>query len=225
MAGPLAPQPLSSLIYGTYTGLVYATPLLGGWVADNYLGQRNTAMIGIVLMGLGHFMMAAESLLFPPALLVLIFGVGFFKTNTTAQVGMLYGPDDPRRDKAYSVYYVGTNIGAMSPFIVGTLGETVGWHYGFGAAGFGMMIALAVYVLGWKYLPAEGLRERKTTATAKQPLNKDEWMSVGALVLLVLPLSLWWACYEQSGNVVSLFADTALDRRLLPRPLSTGKSR
>jgi POT family proton-dependent oligopeptide transporter len=104
----------------------------------------------------------------------------------------------------------------MSPFIVGTLGEKVGWHYGFGAAGVGMIIALVVYIWGWKYLPAEGLRERKTTQAAKQPLDRAEWMSVGAMVLLVLPLTLWWACYEQSGNVISLFADTAIDRRVMP---------
>src|ERR1700753_834483 len=148
--GPLGPQPLSSLIYGTYTGLIYATPLLGGWFADNVLGQRKTAMIGIVAMAFGHFMMASEALLFP-ALLLLIFGGGFFKTNTSAQVGMLYASGDNRRDTAYSVFYVGVNLGAfLSPLVCGTLGEDVGWGYGFGSAGVGMMVALAVYVIGWK---------------------------------------------------------------------------
>jgi POT family proton-dependent oligopeptide transporter len=214
MAGPLAPQPLSSLIYGTYTGLIYATPLLGGWVADNVLGQRYTAMIGIVTMAFGHFMMASEALLFP-ALLLLIFGGGFFKTNTTSQVGMLYAPGDTRRDSAYSIFYVGVNLGAfIAPLIAGTLGEEVGWHYGFGAAGVGMLIALAVYWIGWGYLPAEGVKERKVAE--RKPLNKDEWKSVGALVLLVIPLTLWWACYEQQGNIIALFADANTDRRLIP---------
>src|ERR1700761_9841067 len=108
LAGPLAVQPFSSLIYGTYTGLIYATPLLGGWLADNWLGQRVTAIIGMVLMAFGHFMMASEALLFP-ALTLLIFGGGLFKTNTSAQVGMLYQAGDSRRDSAYSVFYVGTN--------------------------------------------------------------------------------------------------------------------
>ena len=94
-----AVQPFSSLIYGTYTGLIYATPLLGGWLADNWLGQRATAIIGMVLMAFGHFMMASEAMLFP-ALLLLIVGGGFFKTNTSSQVGLLYASGDPRRDSA-----------------------------------------------------------------------------------------------------------------------------
>jgi len=89
MSGPLNVQQLSSLIYGTYTGFVFATPLLGGWIADNYLGQRKTVVIGILLMGAGQFMLASEALLFP-SLLLIIFGTGFLKTNTTTQVGMLY---------------------------------------------------------------------------------------------------------------------------------------
>src|ERR1700712_4097154 len=136
LAGPLGVQPLASLIYGTYTGLIYATPLLGGWLADNWLGQRYTAMIGIVLMAFGHFMMASEAMLFP-ALTLLIFGGGLFKTNTTTQVGMLYAAGDPRIDRAYSIFYVGVNLGAfIAPLVAGTLGEYYGWHYGFAAAGF-----------------------------------------------------------------------------------------
>jgi POT family proton-dependent oligopeptide transporter len=195
--------------------LIYATPLLGGWVADRFIGQRNTVIIGIVAMAFGHFMMASEALLFP-ALTLLIFGGGFFKTNTTAQVGMLYGTGDARRDRAYSVFYVGTNLGAfIAPLVAGTLGEKVGWHYGFGAAGVGMLIALVVYIAGWKHLPAEGLKTRVTTAPRRK-LNREEWKSVGALILLVVPLSLWWASYEQQGNIIALFADANTDRRLIP---------
>ncbi|HWU53943.1 MAG TPA: peptide MFS transporter, partial [Rhizomicrobium sp.] len=211
----LSPQPLSSLIYGTYTGLIYATPWLGGWIADTWLGQRKTVMIGIVTMAFGHFMMASEALLFP-ALTLLIFGGGLFKTNTTAQVGMLYQPGDARRDRAYSVFYVGVNLGAfIAPLIAGTLGERVGWHYGFGAAGVGMMIALVIYILGWRNLPAEGLKRRSEKGVRK-PLSPAEWKSVGALLLLILPLTLWWACYEQQGNIIALFADANTDRRLIP---------
>jgi POT family proton-dependent oligopeptide transporter len=215
MAGPLAVQPLASLIYGTYTGLIYATPLLGGWLADNWLGQRYTAMIGIVLMSFGHFMMASEALLFP-ALTLLIFGGGLFKTNTTAQVGMLYASGDTRIDRAYSIFYVGVNLGAfIAPLVAGTLGEYYGWHYGFGAAGIGMLIGLIVYAIGWKDLPAVGLRDRRKPSP-KKALTRAEWTSVRALMLLVLPLTLWWACFEQQGNVIALFADTGTDRRLLP---------
>lgn len=215
MFGPLGVQPLSSLIYGTYTGLIYATPWLGGWVADNFIGQRKAAIIGIVMMAFGHFMMASEGLLFP-ALTLLIFGGGFFKTNTSAQVGMLYQPGDERRDRAYSIYYVGTNLGAfVAPLVAGTLGEELGWHYGFGAAGVGMIVALATYLWGWKYLPAEGLKQ-KTEKAPRQPLTHAEWKSVGALILLIIPLTLWWACYEQQGNIIALFADANTDRRLIP---------
>ena len=212
--GPLSVQQFSSWIYGTYTGFIYLTPLLGGWLADKIIGQRYTAMIGIVMMAFGHFMMASTALLFP-ALLLLIFGGGLFKTNTTAQVGMLYEAGDSRRDRAYSVFYVGTNLGAfIAPLVAGTLGEEVGWHYGFGSAGIGMIIALAVYWAGWKTLPREGLHEK--TEMDKRPLSRAEWKSVGALILLVLPLTLWWACYEQQGNIIALFADANTDRRLIP---------
>ena len=211
----LSVQQLSSLIYGTYTGLIYGTPWLGGWVADRFLGQRKTVMIGILAMAFGHFMMASEALLFP-ALTLLIFGGGFFKTNTSAQVGMLYRTGDPRRDSAYSIFYVGTNIGSMiAPLIAGTLGEKVGWHYGFGAAGVGMLIALVVYVWGWKSLPAEGIRQR-AEKVAQPPLSAAEWKSVWALMLLIIPLTLWWACYEQQGNIMALFADANTDMRLVP---------
>lgn len=214
MSGPLNVQQISSLIYGTYTGLIYATPLLGGWLADRYLGQRRTVLIGIVLMAFGHFMMAVERLLFP-ALFLLILGGGLFKTNTSAQVGMLYDQGDSRRDRAYSVFYVGINLGAfIAPLIAGTLGEELGWHYGFGAAGVGMLIALTVYLSGWREMPPE-----RVTPTAKQtfkPLSRDEWKSVGALILLVIPVTLWWACYEQQGNTIALWAANNTNRTLIP---------
>jgi proton-dependent oligopeptide transporter, POT family len=160
-------------------------------------------------------MMVFEALLFP-AFTLLIFGGGFFKTNTSAQVGMLYQPGDVRRDHAYSVFYVGTNLGAfIAPLVAGTLGELVGWHYGFGAAGVGMLIALATYIWGWNTLPAEGLKERREKGE-RQPLTHDEWKSVGALILLIIPITLWWASYEQQGNIIALFADANTDRRLIP---------
>src|SRR5262249_56524293 len=129
--GPLAIQPLASQIYGSYTGLVYLTPILGGLLADRVLGQRRTVILGAVLMAIGHFMMAFEAL-FLLALLALILGNGAFKPNISAQVGGLYAPGDPRRDRAYSIFYVGINLGAFfAPLVCGTLGERAGWHYGF----------------------------------------------------------------------------------------------
>jgi POT family proton-dependent oligopeptide transporter len=214
MSGPLNVQQLSSLIYGTYTGLVYATPLLGGWIADNHLGQRKTVIIGILLMGAGQFMMTSEALLFP-SLLLMIFGTGFFKTNTTTQVGMLYASGDSRRDRAYSVFYVGTNLGAfLSPLVAGTLGEAYGWRWGFAVAGLGMIVALIIYLYGWRGLPAEHRTEAHKQE--QKPLTRDEWKSVGALILLVVPVTLWWACYEQQGNTLALWAMENTDRRLIP---------
>ena len=146
--GPLDVQPLSSQIWGLYTGLVYFTPIFGGLLADRVLGQRRTVVIGAVLMAFGHFMMAAEQL-FLFALLALILGSGCFKPNISTQVGGLYAPGDHRRDRAYSIFYVGINLGAfLAPLVCGTLGERAGWHYGFAAAGVtygvGKLIGVAV---------------------------------------------------------------------------------
>jgi len=133
--GPLDIQPLSSQIYGLYTAFVYLTPIFGGLAADRLLGQRRTVVVGAVLMAIGHFMMAVEQL-FLLALLALILGSGAFKPNISTQVGGLYAPGDRRRDRAYSIFYVGINIGAfLAPLVCGTLGEEVGWHYGFAVAG------------------------------------------------------------------------------------------
>ncbi len=214
MSGPLNVQQLSSLIYGTYTGLVFATPLLGGWIADNYLGQRKTVVIGILLMGAGQFMLTSEALLFP-SLLLIIFGTGFLKTNTTTQVGMLYAAGDARRDRAYSIFYIGINLGgAIGPLIAGFLGETYGWRWGFLAAGVGMVAALINYIYGWRSLPAE--RRVETHRSERKKLTRAEWKSVGALILLVIPVTLWWACYEQQGNTIALWAMDNTDRRLIP---------
>jgi proton-dependent oligopeptide transporter, POT family len=213
-AGPLGVQPISSLLYGLYTGLVYFTPLPGGWLADRVLGQKRVVMIGIVLMAFGHFMMAFETLLFP-ALFLLIIGVGIFKPNTTSQVGSLYAPGDHRRDRAYSIFYVGVNVGAfLSPLICGTLGEDVGWHYGFGAAGVGMLIALAVYRIGFNTLPEDELTRHKIAHKKEEKLTREEWRAVVALIILCIPLTLYWACYEQQGNTIALWASDNTDRTI-----------
>src|SRR4029453_1672381 len=150
--GPLAPQPLASQIYGFYTGLVYLTPILGGFLADRVLGQRRTVVIGATLMAIGHFMMAFERL-FLIALIFLILGNGAFKPNISTRVGSLYPPGDRRRDRAFSIFYVGINLGAfLAPLICGTLGEELGWHYGFTAAGIGMTLALVIYLIATPHL-------------------------------------------------------------------------
>lgn len=153
--GPLGAQALSSQVYGLYTGLVYLTPFFGGLLADKLLGRRKAVIVGGALMALGHFLMASEHL-FLVALVVLILGNGCFKPNISTQVGGLYAPGDPRRDRAFSIFYVGINLGAfIAPLICGTLGQVVGWHYGFAAAGVGMLLGLGFYLLNQDKLPAE----------------------------------------------------------------------
>src|SRR5215212_8097432 len=171
--GPLAPQPLASQIFGFYTGFAYLTPILGGYIADRFIGQRNTAMIGALLMATGHFLMAFEALLFV-ALSFLILGIGAFKPNVSTQVGSLYAPGDPRRLRAYSIYYVGINIGAfLAPLVCGTLGDEIGWHYGFAAAGIGMLIGTAIYIAGLRHLPADELHRTRAEHVEAKPFTAD----------------------------------------------------
>ena len=210
--GPLGTQPFASHIYGLYTGLVYLTPVLGGLIADRWLGQHRTVLLGAALMAIGHFMMAYEPL-FLLALTVLIIGSGAFKPNLSAQVGGLYAPGDHRRDRAYSIFYVGTNVGAfMAPLICGTLGEEFGWHYGFTAAGVGMTIALVVYLFVKPFLPLDELQTAHARGTDKKPLDRDEWRGIFALLALFIPTTFFWATYEQSGNTIVLWADDYTDR-------------
>ena len=153
--GGLDGQPLASAIVGTYFALVYLTPILGGLLADRVLGKRRTVLLGAITMAVGHFLMAFE-LTFLFALLCLILGSGMLKGNIASQVGALYKPEDLRRADAFQIFYLGINAGVIAaPLIVGTLGEKIGWHWGFGAAGVGMLIALAIYIAGQKYLPPE----------------------------------------------------------------------
>jgi len=211
--GPLDIQPLSSQVYGFYTGLVYLTPIFGGLIADRVLGQRRTVVIGAALMAIGHFMMAFEPL-FLFALFVLILGNGAFKPNISTQVGALYAPGDPRRDRAFSIFYVGINLGAfLAPLVCGTLGEELGWHYGFGAAGIGMTIGLAIYLYASRTLPPDGLSQRPITGE-KQRFSRDEWRALGALLVLALPVTFFWATYEQMGNTIALWADGHTDRAI-----------
>jgi POT family proton-dependent oligopeptide transporter len=210
--GPLATQPFASHIYGLYTGLVYLTPIFGGLIADRLLGQHRTILLGAALMAVGHFMMAFEPL-FLFALTTLIIGNGCFKPNMSAQVGTLYTPGDPRRDRAYSIFYVGINLGAfLAPLVCGTLGEELGWHYGFTAAGVGMTVALVVYICGMRTLPPDELHVARAQGTDKKPLGRDEWRGILALLMLFIPTTLFWATYEQQGNTIALWADDYTDR-------------
>lgn len=217
--GPLAVQPLASQIYGLYTGLVYFTPFFGGMLADRILGQRKSVVIGGVLMAIGHFLMAFESLFFL-ALLFLILGNGCFKPNISTQVGNLYPHGDPRRDGAFTIFYMGINLGAFfSPLVCGTLGQVYGWHYGFTAAGIGMLIGLLVYLWGQKHLPQDDLTQKTQQQDQKskrkqEPLTPQEWKGIFGLMGLAILNIVFWAVYEQQGNTLQLFADNQADWHL-----------
>ncbi len=213
--GPLSMQALASHIYGLYTGLVYFTPLFGGILADRVLGQRRSVILGSVLMAIGHFLMASEAF-FLWALLFLILGNGCFKPNISTQVGSLYPPGDPRRDGAFTIFYMGINLGAFfSPLICGTLGQRYGWHYGFSAAGIGMLVGLLVYLCGRKYLAADQLLPNTANAVEALPLTAKEWQAIGGLIALAVLNILFWAVYEQQGNTLQLFAEHNTDWHLL----------
>src|SRR5512146_1145506 len=178
-------QERSSEIYGLYTGFVYFTPLFGGILADRIIGQRRTVILGAVLMAVGHFLMAFESLFFP-ALLFLILGNGAFKPNISTQVGALYPPGDHRRDRAFSVFYMGINLGAFfSPLVCGTLGEKLGYHWGFAAAGVGMVIGLLVYLSGQKHLAPDLIMKQRTEQRAPEPLTHGDWVRVAAIFAMM----------------------------------------
>ena len=207
----LLDQGTSSFVYGAYTACAYFTPILGGVLADRVLGRRRAVIIGASIMAVGHFMMASEAL-FYVALATIALGNGLFLPSLPSQVGDLYRRDDPRRGWAFNVYYVGINIGGfLAPLICGTLGELYGWHYGFGAAGIGMVAGLAIYVKGKRYLPVEEPIVRRTEHKASHGNTRQLVM---LLVAVGLAVTVFRGAYEQVGNSVALWADSGVDRAL-----------
>jgi len=205
----LISQQHSSLIYGAYTSFAYFTPIVGGAIADRYLGKKRAVIIGATTMAAGHFMMAFEPL-FYFALATIALGNGLFLPSLPSQINDLYGPDDPRRGWAYNVYYVGVNVGGfLAPLICGTLGETFGWHYGFGAAGVGMLLGLVIYLSGQRYLPVS-----KTPASIVEPeiLGQRGGSRRDTFMLLLgvgLAVTVFRGSYEQVGNTVALWIEGA----------------
>jgi proton-dependent oligopeptide transporter, POT family len=212
----------ASYIYGTYAAFSNFAPLIGGIVSDRWLGRRLSVTVGGTIMALGHFAMIWEALFFPALILVML-GLGLFMPNLPSQISGLYSANDPRRSSAYNVYYAGINLGAfLAPLICGTIGEIYGWHYGFSVAGIGMIIGMAIYWSGGKYLPSEAdiLRgevaaENKavgssgTAPEAAGPMLRERLrILLGvAIALLVLRIA-----YDQQGNVLAVWTDESLDR-------------
>jgi len=214
----LGVQPFSSLIYGNYTAFVYLTPFFGGIIADRLIGQRMSVIIGGVTMAIAEFTLMSPSLFFV-GLLLLIIGNGFFKPNISTQVGNLYKPGDARIDRAYSIFYVGINVGAFfSPLVCGSLAEdpAFGFKWGFFAAGIGMLIGQIIYLFALRTLPKDRVERSRAGTETKKPLTSADWKAVVALILLCIPTTLFWATYEQQGNTINLWAEQFTNRALIP---------
>jgi POT family proton-dependent oligopeptide transporter len=210
--GGLQGQALASAIFGTYAASVYLTPILGGFLADRVLGKRLTVLLGASTMALGHFLMAFE-VTFLFALLCLVLGSGMFKGNLASQIGSLYKPDDLRRADAFQIYYLGINAGVIaSPLVVGTLGEVYGWHYGFAAAGVGMLIGLGIYIAGQKYLPKDHFQPKAAvTEVALPKLDAKDWQRLVALLVLIPVLAISIVPNNQIFNAYLVWGDQQFD--------------
>jgi len=213
MFGRLSDSAFVSQTFGLYAGLVFLTPLPGGWIGDRLIGRRAAVMTGAVIMAGGHVMMAAEAF-FLFALCLLTIGAGLLKGNIAAQVGTLYSGDDPRRTGAYNVFNMFVNIGAfVGPLICGALGEGIGWHYGFGAAGAGMIIGCTVYALGQRSM-APVASDHSRRSHGKPAWTSAEWRMVAAALLVIL-VQLPSAMIDgQQYNAFATWAESRLDRHL-----------
>lgn len=209
----------AGMLYGWFTGFVYLTPIIGGWLADNYIGQRKAITIGGILMMLGQFSLFSEmnDMTFYLGLGLLIIGNGFFKANISTIVGKLYDEGDVRRDSAFTIFYMGINTGAfIAPLVCGYLGAQYGYRYGFLAAGIGMMLGQIMFNgLAQPYLGNIGKFVAKTAeqkAAPKTKLTKQETDRVAVILVLTLFVIFFWAGFEQAGSSLSLYTERYIDR-------------
>ena len=199
-------------LYGWYTMLVYVASIPGGWIADRLIGQKKSVLIGGLTLCLGHSILAVEQMwAFYSGLGLIIAGVGLLKPNISTMVGGLYEQGDIRRDKGFTIFYIGINIGAfLSSLIVGYVGEVHGWHYGFGLAGIGMLLGQLVYMAGQKHLIHVGNLLTKTENPEEkekynQPLTKIEIDRVKVLLLSFLIVIVFWGAFEQAGGLMNIY--------------------
>lgn len=216
-------------IYGLYTGLVYLTPLLGGYIADRFIGQRRCISIGAVLMTLGLFILAfAPKDLFLLSLFLMIIANGFFKSNISSVLGLLYGNNNEKKDSAFTIFYMGINLGAfLSPLVCGTLAVKFGYEYGFAAAGIGMLIGLTLYkIFENKLLGVSGLEPIKKQSLQiennENNSSNEASKSFISLIFLMLFTIPFWVCFEQAGSSLTLFAQYQTNRNLLGFEIPTG---
>ncbi len=215
-------------LYGLYTGFVYFTPVIGGWIADNFIGQRLAVIIGGLVMAAGQFTLAASfgsksMSVFYAGLVLLIVGNGFFKANISTMVGELYPKGDIRRDGAFTIFYMGINLGAaIAPFICSTLGEDAawGWKYGYFSAGVGMLISVVIQIaLSNRYLGDLGKRpgakrSLEMTGGVNKPLTPDERDRLKVIVVLFLFVVAFWAAFEQAGGLMNIWAEKWTNRMI-----------
>jgi POT family proton-dependent oligopeptide transporter len=206
--GPLSPLAIASQLFGLYTGFVYFTPVLGGIIADRWIGQRNAVVIGALSMSAGHIAMAFDQS-FLIALLLLIIGSGFLKGNISAQVGALYPPnDESRRTRGFAIFSIAINFGAVSgPLLCGFLAQAYGWHYGFGVAAIFMFAGLLTYLSGYRHLPAKVERRKKTSAQ----LTTADRRIIGVLIVVMLLTVFQSVSYYQVANVFQVWVQQHVD--------------
>ena len=209
-------------LYGWYTMLVYVASIPGGWIADKFLGQKKSVLYGGILLVAGHSILAIEELwAFYSGLGLIILGVGLLKPNISTMVGGLYKQGDIRRDKGFTIFYIGINLGAfLSSLIVGYVGEVHGWHYGFGLAGIGMTLGLVQYLLGQKYLKNVGnfygdSENKEELEAMKKPLTKIEKDRVIVLFISFLLVIVFWGAFEQAGGLMNIYAKENTNRILM----------
>ncbi len=216
-------------VYGTYTASVWAAAILGGIIADRWLGQYKSVLIGGIIIALGHFTLAFHPLpFFYTGLGLIVIGTGLLKPNVSGIVGSLYDTDDQRRDAGFSIFYMGINLGAaLGPLIAGYLAQRVDWHLGFACAGVGMTLGLIQYVAGRKRLQpaverlkrqreearatAEERKRAAATSNAAEPLfwgfTRVEWKRLGAMAVFFVFAAIFWGAYEQAASTLNLFGD------------------
>ena len=204
-------------LYGWYTMMVYVASIPGGWIADKFWGAKRTVLIGGVLLCFGHGVLAVEQLwAFYLGLTLIVLGVGGLKPNISTMVGGLYPPGDDRRDKGFTIFYIGINVGAfLSALIVGYVGEYIGWHYGFGLAGIGMLVGQAVFMWGQKFLKGVGESTQELdpveAEAKKRPLNKVEKDRMKVMFLSFFLIIVFWGAFEQAGGLMNIYTKQKTD--------------
>ncbi len=209
-------------VYGWYTMFVYVASIPGGWIADKFLGQKQSVLVGGILLVAGHGILSLEHMwAFYTGLGLIVAGVGMLKPNISTMVGGLYKPGDIRRDKGFTIFYIGINVGAfLSSIIVGYVGERYGWHYGFGLAAIGMALGLIQYIAGQKHLKYVGNNTNKSIdpeekAAMKRPLNKIEKDRMIVLFISFLLVIVFWGAFEQAGGLMNIYASEKTNRMLM----------